>query len=199
LVFYDKIKELKQGLVSEKRSIESDARSQEELVKTLVKDKNISILRMELRFNGKRKLKNTLSTLGYEVDDLTFDKMFSEKIAKQLLTHFWNLIVKASLNIVLLAENNPSVLFNKLKALDIKDSQALKLLGALQIIQEIGQGIRGFKQVVSMSSHTYKNILETLQSMDTSNNYLHKTFKEVEVCLDQFAPIDIKDYIRRGK
>lgn len=87
VVFYDKIKDLEKARVSEKRALEKDNALQLHLFKPLQKRKKFEILRMEVRLNTRKKIKQLFSKLGINAD-LTFKKLFKPAISKRVLLHY---------------------------------------------------------------------------------------------------------------
>lgn len=194
LVFYDKIKDLQQGNISERRSLEVDNYIQGDLFKQKAFKKRLEVLRVELRFNGKRKLKATMQKIGINPKSTQFCHLFNKEVARRMLMHFWGVVIASSLNIVLLAENKPSVLLSKLLCIGIKEAKALQILGALLVINENGQGIRGLKQVLSATGNTYKRLSNELKEIDLSDNYLYSCFEKIKTTINDLSPVRMVDY-----
>ena len=87
VAFYDKLRELEQAKVSEKRAIEKDNSIQLNLFGGIDKKQPFEVLRMEVRLNNRQATKKILEKLNIE-PDLTFEQLFSSDISKKVLTHY---------------------------------------------------------------------------------------------------------------
>jgi hypothetical protein len=92
VAFYDKIKDLEYAKLSSKRSIEKDNEMQLHIFNTLRnprKPKKFEVLRMEVRLNKRKKIKQLFNKIGIAAD-ITFKKLFKPAIAKKVLLHYLN-------------------------------------------------------------------------------------------------------------
>ena len=88
IVFYDKIRDLEKAKISNKRALEKDNELQLDLYQVLKKrTKKFEILRMEVRLNTRKKIKQLFGKLGISAD-LTFKKLFKPAISKKILLHY---------------------------------------------------------------------------------------------------------------
>lgn len=88
IVFYDKIRDLEKARISSKRALEKDNELQLDLYRTLQKrTKKFEILRMEVRLNTRKKIKQLFGKLDIATD-LTFKKLFKPAISKKILLHY---------------------------------------------------------------------------------------------------------------
>ena len=87
IVFYDKIKELEKTKKRSKRTIEKDGMLQIKLLDRLTCRKKLEILRMEVRFNNRKKIRQLFAKLGIK-SDLTFHNLFKPATAKKVLLHY---------------------------------------------------------------------------------------------------------------
>jgi len=87
VVFYDKIKDLEKARTSDKRALEKDNAVQLNLFEPLQKRKKLEILRMEVRLNTRKKIKQLFKKLDIKAD-VTFKKLFKSTIAKKILLHY---------------------------------------------------------------------------------------------------------------
>lgn len=99
---YDKIKDMKQAKISEKRAIESDYAIQQDLFTKEIIKKPLEVLRMELRIGNRTKLKSLMKELGI-VCPTNFESLFNQNISQRMLLHFWRAI---SLDMPTLALSN---------------------------------------------------------------------------------------------
>jgi len=188
IAIYNKIKDLEQAKVSEKRSIEKDNIIQLNLLDNLNKKKPFEVLRIEVRLNDRNKIKRLLKRLNIDLEP-TFVNLFNQDISKSILTYFWDEIVKntsfLSIDIrepfyllEIIIKNNPN----------IKNSKALKLLASIIIMQNAGT--RNFRNLINKSS---KN-----------NRFWYSLMKEIKLLnlpMDsRYNPItEISEFIRRFK
>lgn len=89
VAFYDKLKDLEQAGISEKRAIEKDNSIQLGLFDSLNHTKPFEILRMEVRLNNRQMTKKLFAKLGIE-SDLTLHQMFKQSLSKKVLLHYLN-------------------------------------------------------------------------------------------------------------
>jgi hypothetical protein len=89
VIFYDKLKDLEKAGYSEKRCIERDYGMQSETLKQRGPfPKQLEVLRMEARLGTRAKIRGLLHRIQADVE-LTFEGLFSARIAKSVLEHFW--------------------------------------------------------------------------------------------------------------
>lgn len=96
IAFYDKVKDLQQSKISEKRAIERDNILQMNLfeeVKKSRKDKLFEVLRMEIRLNQRQKIRQVLKILGYNTEP-TIRNLFKIEIAQKVLLYYLSEIEK---------------------------------------------------------------------------------------------------------
>jgi hypothetical protein len=88
VVFYDKIKDLEQAKLSEKRAIEKDSAMQLKIFPGLRKrHKKFEVLRMEVRLNKRQKMKQLFAKIGIK-SDLTLKSLFKPVISRKVLLHY---------------------------------------------------------------------------------------------------------------
>ena len=128
IAFYDKIADLRQGKISEKRGFEQDYYVQTKLLKVLQQNKR-DILRVEVRLNSKKKIKTELKTIGIDCEDLIFENIFRADLARSILSNHWNKIFK-TIPKALLDSDSPEQLFYRIiKDNKITPQKALAKLG----------------------------------------------------------------------
>lgn len=88
LVFYDKMRDMEQAKISEKRAIEKDNIIQMSLFDEIKKrPKPIEILRIELRLNEYRKI---AKMTGINWKEVRFESVFKQSLSDKLLRQYWN-------------------------------------------------------------------------------------------------------------
>jgi len=146
IVFYDKIKDLQQAKISEKRSEEKDNILQLNLLNLLKQQKPLEVLRMEIRLNRRQKIRQILKKIGKEVEP-TFINIFNQNIAKKVLLHYLNEIEQAYPPLLTYQHDSPKKFFEDLLISnpDLKPTKALELTGLKVILNEIG--VREYRQI----------------------------------------------------
>lgn len=128
IAFYDKVSDLKQSKVSEKRSIEKDSYIQLDLLDMLEEVKPLSVLRFEIRLGKKRLIKNRLEDVGI-TSELIFRNLFTQEVAQKVLRQHWKHFFR-QISLVSLDANTPDkLLANILKSKNLRPHQALAQLG----------------------------------------------------------------------
>lgn len=129
IVIYDKAADLKQAIISEKRSLEKYNQSQIHLVKELEKHPNVTIPRFEIRLNDKRKIRSELKAINAK-EDLRFCYVFNADFSRAILLRHWNKIFiqipkaemvadTATQILVSLKQANPTMKFAEASSLTI--------------------------------------------------------------------------------
>jgi len=196
VTLYDKLKDLKQASISEKRSVEKDNFAQLSLFSTISTRKPFEVLRYELRLGSRRKIKQIFDKTGIIYNDLTFTEVFNKKISKKLLMQTLTNInnsIPTILNsdteslekfIIKLRLNNPQLSY----------SQLLKIVGAKALYQEIG--LRGFRELTEKTNGTawyrLKKQLKEL-NFDSRKTDLGKIIDELE----RFETVRLEKYKER--
>jgi len=134
IVIYDKVEDLKQARVSDKRAIEDDNHIQLKILDKLKDKKGLSIIRFEVRLNGKRKIRASLDDAGVEYENLSLRTLFKTDTAQKVLLNAWNKLV-STVPKVPLSDDDPITLFNEIaKEPAISRQQAEAKLGALWLL-----------------------------------------------------------------
>jgi len=146
IVFYDKIKDLQQAKVSEKRAEEKDNSLQLGLFDILTQKKPLEVLRIEIRLNKRQKINQILKHIDKEVEP-TFTNVFNQDTAKKVLLHYINEIEEAYPPLLTYQYNSPKKFFISFLATNpkIKITSALKMLGLRVLLEEVG--IREFREM----------------------------------------------------
>lgn len=139
IVFYDKIKDLQQAKVSEKRAEEKDNALQLGLFDILTKKKPLEVLRIEIRLNKRQKISQILKLIGKEIEP-TFVNIFSQDTAKRVLLHYIDEIEEAYPPLLTYQYDSPKKFFTGFLTANpkIKLTSALKILGLRALFDEIG-------------------------------------------------------------
>ncbi len=134
IVIYDKIADLRQAKRSDKRAVENDSHIQSKLLDNLTKQSGLSVVRFEVRLNGKRKIRASLSDAGIKVDDLRLRTLFRTTVAQKVLSHAWDKVLKSVPKIPLNNESPYSLFSEIIKDPNITRQKAEAQLGALLLL-----------------------------------------------------------------
>jgi len=189
VAFYDKIQDLKQSCISEKRSIETDNHWQQGLFKTLPKD--LQVLRMEVRLNTRRKIKSLCERLGQRVPE-TLSDVFRKDLAQGVLLHFWNLI-EHELNVVSMTRQKPENLFQQLVThVGMKPTKALQIIGWLALINSVG--MRGLNSMMGKSGQrAWVRLKKEIENYPLTQVLNIEICKKIRESLIDFIPIMINN------
>jgi len=129
IVMYDKIADLKQSMVSEKRSYEQGNYTQLHIANLLEERKNVTVARFEIRLNGKPRIRQELKAVGIS-DDLRLIALFSTDTSSKILLRHWENIMNripraatvyfsADQFLISLKQANPTMKFAEASSLTI--------------------------------------------------------------------------------
>lgn len=198
-VFYDKLAELRQSKISEKRSYEKDNSIQLNLLDQ-IKDEPFEVFRVEIRLANRTKLKSTLKQLGI-TQPMTLENLFKQAISRQILLYFWTKTTDC-LNFMMIKDNDLACVLAKiLDTRQFKLSRALALTSALKIIYSDGE--RRFEKLVEPYIHnkTYNSLKSDIIGI---SRILPKSIKiralqRVGTEIERFEKTQLKNYPQLNK
>lgn len=193
VVMYDKVADLRQSKVSEKRSHEEDNYTQLHLIDEFDKHPNVTIPRWEIRLNGRRRIRQELRTIGVS-ENLQFNYLFSSDISRKVLLLHWQKIIDqipyseinadtASQVLVAYKQSNPDMKFSKATALTLM--QLLRNEQNERAVRNIIEGLFGRAQYYQLKKKT-RNPIKITKSKDL----LHIT-----ETLTAMTPVSIDDFV----
>lgn len=182
VAFYDKVADLMQSKISEKRAVESENIVQQDFLSKL---SGKEVLRMEVRLNKSKKIRHIFEKCGINNTDLTFKQLFSNEIFQKVLNYFWNEFVEKSIYVVCQAENDTSVILSKCATAGFSKSKSLKIAGILSSIKE--NGCRYLKDKLKY----YGSYVKDIEIIGLDDNYLLKQFRTIRVKLQRMIPLRI--------
>jgi len=146
IVFYDKIRDLEQAKISEKRAEEKDNALQLGLFDILTQRKPLEVLRVEIRLNKRQKISQILKKVDKEVEP-TFSNIFNQDTAKKVLLHYISEIEEAYPPLLTYQYDSSKKFFTGFLTANpkIKLTPALKMLGLRALLDEIG--VREFREM----------------------------------------------------
>jgi len=195
IAIYDKIRDLEQTKVSEKRSIESDNLIQLNLFSDLKKIKPFEVLRVEIRLNTKNKIRQVLKSVDVNIE-LTFKNIFNPNISKKVINNFWQYIEK-DISINSINIESPSNLLETIVSgnKDIKYSKALKLLSVIMIAQEVGfRTLRNILNLNGKKNDYWYSLLKELRELNFPKDQKFQTITEISKSIRNFEPLSLKYY-----
>lgn len=154
IVFYDKIKDLQQAKISEKRAEEKDNALQLGLFDVLTQKRPLEVLRVEIRLNKRQKISQILRFIGKDFEP-TFVNIFNQDTAKKVLLHYISEIEEAYPPLLTYQYDSPKKFFEKLLVANpkLKPTQALELMGFRMLLEEIG--VREYRQMTKRHGNYY--------------------------------------------
>ncbi|MCZ6887234.1 MAG: hypothetical protein O7H39_01970 [Gammaproteobacteria bacterium] len=192
VTFYDKLKDMQQARISEKRSIERDYGPQLDLFNDRdAFPKQLQVLRMEVRLRNRTKIRSVMKQIGAELEP-TFAALFDASIAKDVLLHFWGNVRKQLPRIGQARTQRPEDLLASLAVAangTARPGALLQQLGCLMLIGSVG--MRGAGAIMSRhcsarSWQRYKRQLKDLALADANG---FSALKQVDEALERFQPL----------
>ena len=195
LAFYDKIKDMQQAKISEKRAIESDYTIQRDLFTNTSAIKPPDVLRMELRIGNRTKLKSQLKAVSVDCT-MDFASLFKQSISQAMLLHYWRIISQA-MPVQALSNFDPQDVYYALMTETngkAKPAKLLQRIGALAVISKVGMA--GLHSLVSSHSdaRTWQRLKRELSDLDTSSKLQYSAVRHVGVALTKFEPLRLNRF-----
>jgi hypothetical protein len=194
IVMYDKVADLRQSKVSEKRTHEQDNYTQLNLIGEFDKHPNVTIPRWEIRLNTRRRIRQELEILGIDVD-LRFSHLFSTDIARRVLLLHWQKILNSlpatkttadTAKQILLAhkQTNPNIKFSRASALTLM--QLLRNeVGEERKVRNLIEGLFGTVQYYRLKKISHKPPKQTEL----------KDLQHITDTLTAMTPVSITDFL----
>ncbi len=192
ITFYDKMKDLRQAKISEKRAIEDDYRPQLDIFKDRAAFlKQLEILRMEVRLGTRAKIMSIMKRVGATIEP-TFAALFDASIAKDVLGLFWA-EVRAQLPVIDLArDRRPEDVFAEL-AVAAKGSARvgtlLQQLGAAMLVGSVGFRAAGAILSRHCCARSWQRCKRGLKSLPAAKSAGFAALKHVDATLAEFKPL----------
>lgn len=194
--FYDKVKDLRQANISDKRAVERDQYCQTRHLKNLL-DQNAQVLRFEVRLN-KVKMKQLFKQLQIK-PDFTLKHIFSEKIAKKILEHFWQQTTGQDdlLSLLQTDVNEPLEYIEAMQVThpDLKPKELMSIMATTIIIQEKGE-VAFRASFPEKQQRTAKRLIDQAKKHQPKANPRWIATKQIEEKLLQFSKVELENCIR---
>lgn len=187
IVFYDKIKDLRQAKISEKRAEEKDNVLQLNLFDMLTQIKPLEVLRVEIRLNKRQKISQILKKIDKQVES-TFVNIFNQNTAKEVLLHYIDEIENAYPPLLTYQYDSPKKFFTGYLTANpkIKLTTALKMLGLRVLLDEIG--VREFRGITEQyGNSTWYSLNRELKKFRQTNDV--SVFALLRKQISEFQPL----------
>lgn len=191
IIFYDKVKDMEQAKVSEKRAIEKENLIQFDLFQD-IKPRGLEVLRMEVRLGNRVKLKSILKEVDL-VMEMSFKNLFQSAVSKKILLHYWEKISK-DYSWLSQTHQKPEDIFESVyRQGQTKPLKALQVLGGLKLIESIG--MRGFRVLLGkISERTWQRLKKTLENYPKENAQKGRSILFLRDSLVEFLPAKLEGY-----
>ena len=196
IALYDKVKDMEQARISEKRAMERDYTPQMSLFAKPSSPMNV--LRIEIRL----KQPNIVKTL-YKIDkpstpikDLSFVGLYSSNVARKMLEHYWAKITKG-MPLISFNTGNPEELYSKVVSYTKgKAGSKLQALATIMLIDSIGA--RAFRALTGIPTSAWYRQKKKIEGLKDKISPKYLAVKEIENSLKEFRPLTFDDYKRLG-
>lgn len=186
VIFYDKLKDLQQAKISDKRAIEQDNQIQLHLFDSIEMKKPFEVLRLEIRLGNRKKIKSYT-----KVEDLTFVNLFRAETSKRILLETLNKI-ESRYPLTPNEQTNEEFYIELItKNPKLNYQKSLAFLGATVLIDEIG--IRKFREVTDKFGN--KSWYRLNQGIKKIKITKANPFKYIHEEIDKFETVRLENYM----
>lgn len=191
IVFYDKM----QDIVKNKRQAVDKEKTldQLQLFKTLKEEnRQLEILRLEVRITTKRKLNSLFRQNGYRIDP-TLTDIFSQEKSQRFLQNYWNLIQEQGKFLLRISDDKPLNMVIKYQQNNGKKMPSLETLALAHILNYTqDNGLRELRNAFTSlytdrTWYRFKKHLKTVESI-TDNQPKYQFVEDIESTLSSYKP-----------
>lgn len=185
VIFYDKLKDLQQARISDKRAIEQDNQLQLHLFDSLEMKKPFEVLRLEIRLGNRKKIKSYTQVL-----DLTFINLFRAETSKRILLQ--TLVKIENCYPVIPSEQTKEGFYAQLITQNpsLNYQKSLAFFGATVLIDEIG--IRKFREVtLKFGGKSWYRLNQEIKKIKITKS---NPFKNIRAEIERFETIRLENY-----
>jgi hypothetical protein len=201
IVFYDKLKDLQQARLSEKRAVESNYGRQVDLFVGPGRFlKPLEVLRMEVRLGTRVKIRQTLLKLDDDREP-TFAALFDASLAKDVLLLFWAEIQKQTVFLTNIRAQRPEDLLVGLAESMIGPARPgllLQQLGSLVLIGSIGFRGAGAAMSRHCSPRSWQRWKRALKMLPVVQPSGFSALGDVGMALNAFSPLRMEAFQTRS-
>lgn len=195
IAFYDKLRDLKQAKVSEKRAEEENNAIQFHLLDKVRLPVPFEVLRMEVRLNKPEKIKQVMKQIGVE-PIRKFQLLFKRDVAQKVLLHYLDLMESKYPRLLKKACTSSEDFMADLRINNpkLKFPKAVLLLGLRKLQEE--QGTRGIKELAKMYHYNDRNLGRLNKQITTlSLKEDLKVFSELREALNKFETLRLRTFV----
>ena len=195
IAFYDKLRDLKQAKVSEKRAVEDNNAIQFHLLDKVKLPVPFEVLRMEIRLNKPNKIKQVLEKINIEPTRM-FHQLFKRDIARKVLLHYLDLMKSKYPTLLTKNYTNSADFMTDLRINNptLKLPKAVLLFGLRKLQEE--QGARGLKELAKMYHYNDRNLSRLNKQVNTlSFEEDFDVFHELREALEQFETLRLRNFV----
>lgn len=190
---YDKISDLKQAKISEKRAEEKDNAIQLHLLDDFAKKRPFEVIRVESRLNQRWKIKQMLKKIGKEGVEPTFKNLFDREISQRILLNNLKELEDSYPPVLALKKQNFTDSFTGLLISnpDKKPEQLVEMVGLMALFEEVG--VRGFREATKRYGNQfwYKENGK-MKSLNKPKEV--EVFQTLRKQLEEFKPLRLVDF-----
>lgn len=193
VVLYDKLADIKQAKLSDKRAIESDNYTQLNLFDTYQPKKPFEVLRIEVRLGSRKKIKQTLKKHSMAHKALNFSELFSKGLSQKILLATVAEIELAYPNILKHPTKSLQERYIEMQLHNPKtsNSQILKLIGIQMLLAECG--VREFrKSSTNLSNRQWYRLNKEMKELKTGKQI--EVFEHLKNEIIEFSKVALSDY-----
>jgi hypothetical protein len=173
-----------------KRSIEKDNYVQLDLLDILKRQNPVSVMRYEVRLNGKAKINSSLKAVGFD-DDLVFKHVFSSELSKKLLTYHWDNFYSNIPKVALDSDEPQKLLANILQSSGLMGPrQAVAELGMMLLLKDSEQRYVRTLLEERFGKHAWSRLKPLIQKLERRQL---KSLIGVNNTIKEFEPTKIKE------
>ncbi len=193
IAFYDKLADLRQAKISDKKSREKDNQLQIGLVKVFDSMSDISVLRYEIRINGARAMERNLKSIPK--GELVFRRIFHSELSQQILQEHWNTFA-AQIDYLSLDVNKPLELLQNylVENKDATPQSALAAVAGLLVANQ--ESARALRSILDkrFGTHYWPRLKPTMTAV---RGRRFEDVTKVTNTLKEFQPTHISTLLKR--
>lgn len=198
IAFYDKVKDMHQAKISEKRAVERDSAQQLELFMQYVAPKAFEVLRMEVRLGTRQKIRDVLARVGRKPENMSFHQLYSAEIAREILLYYWHSVVS---DVTWLGMNQlkPEDIYRAIERgsdVPLKPSKILQMVGAVIIADSVG--VMGLRNLFGSTDRSWQRMKKELKQLAIPKHKNYRAVDQVEANLQSFLPLRIINQQKGG-
>lgn len=195
IVIYDKVADLQQAKVSEKRTVEKYNKSQIKLVEELEKYPNVTIPRFEIRLNDRQKIRSELKAINAN-DDLRFCYVFNADFSQAILLRHWNKIFEQIPKTEMVADTATQILVSLKQANPSMKFAEASSLTLMTLMRKEAQDERTVRNLIEslFSKSLYTRFKNNGRSPPTKTQL--KSLLQISKSITAMTPVNIKDFVK---